>query len=199
MTWILALFTAITANLDNLGVGIAYGVRNIKVSWQANLIIAFLSFGATFFAEKIGELIKAHIALAVANLFGAALIVFVGVWVLIGASGIKESKDFKKSRWPQAIIGRPEQADHDESHHIDWREAFVLGFALSINTLAIGIDVSMTDLPSLLMPLLVGLCSFITLWIGAYVGKKYGAEWLGQKATLLSGFLLICLGLRQLF
>ena len=34
----------IASNLDNAGVGIAYGIRKIRISWFNNFIIAFLGF-----------------------------------------------------------------------------------------------------------------------------------------------------------
>ena len=36
------LFSIFASNLDNAGVGIAYGIRKIRISWFNNFIIAFL-------------------------------------------------------------------------------------------------------------------------------------------------------------
>ncbi|MEX5522262.1 sporulation membrane protein YtaF, partial [Bacillus cereus] len=37
----------IASNLDNAGVGIAYGIRKIRISWFNNFIIAFCNYSAT--------------------------------------------------------------------------------------------------------------------------------------------------------
>ncbi len=40
----------IASNLDNAGVGIAYGIRKIRISWFNNFIIAFFGFLFTLLA-----------------------------------------------------------------------------------------------------------------------------------------------------
>ncbi|ARO64880.1 Integral membrane protein [Bacillus cereus] len=44
----------IASNLDNAGVGIAYGIRKIRISWFNNFIIAFLGFLFTLLAGFLG-------------------------------------------------------------------------------------------------------------------------------------------------
>ncbi|NOW92746.1 hypothetical protein CCS79_06740 [Clostridium diolis] len=42
---------AILNSIDNLGVGIAYGIAGIKVKFSKNLLIAFLAFAVSFIAS----------------------------------------------------------------------------------------------------------------------------------------------------
>lgn len=44
----------IASNLDNAGVGIAYGIRKIRISWLNNFIIAFFGFLFTLLAGFLG-------------------------------------------------------------------------------------------------------------------------------------------------
>ncbi len=44
------LLIGIASNLDNAGVGIAYGIRKIRISWFNNFIIAFFGFLFTLLA-----------------------------------------------------------------------------------------------------------------------------------------------------
>ncbi len=46
----------IASNLDNAGVGIAYGIRKIRISWFNNFIIAFFGFLFTLLAGFFWEL-----------------------------------------------------------------------------------------------------------------------------------------------
>ena len=45
-----SIFNRIASNLDNAGVGIAYGIRKIRISWFNNFIIAFFGFLFTLLA-----------------------------------------------------------------------------------------------------------------------------------------------------
>ena len=43
----------IASNLDNAGVGIAYGIRKIRISWFNNFIIAFFGFSLGGIADEL--------------------------------------------------------------------------------------------------------------------------------------------------
>ncbi len=187
VSWSLALLTALTANLDNLGVGLAYGVKGIKLSWQANGVIAVVAFAFTWFAERAGSLIKLYFGVASAHVTGAVLIMAIGSWILGGAV-------FSTNH-----MYRPEQADRDRSQHISAQEALILGIALSVNAIPIGFEAAAFSFPDLIMPCLIAIFSFLTLWCGVVFGKLLGAAHTGKRTTILSGVLLVVIGLYQLF
>lgn len=199
MTWALALLIAFAANVDNLGVGIAYGIRKITVSREANLIIAVLSLAATWLAEKLGFVIHDYLNVATANWVGALLIIGIGLWILVEpllANGTFGKQ--QKSVLPSAVMHRPEIADRDDSLTIDRGEAVILGFALSINAMAAGVDDGLKYGPNWMLPVLVGLLSFLTIEAGMFLGKRYMAETLGKQSVVVSGVLLILIGIYQL-
>ncbi|MFP3454357.1 manganese efflux pump, partial [Bacillus sp. SIMBA_154] len=44
MAWLLILGLAVSSSIDNLGVGMSYGIRKIKISHASNMMIAFICF-----------------------------------------------------------------------------------------------------------------------------------------------------------
>jgi putative sporulation protein YtaF len=206
MDWLLPLFLALAANIDNLGVGIAYGSRKIKISLQANLIIALLSFIATLLAAEAGSIISQYIRLEVASDLGAIVIIIVGLWIIIepAVAAHRQHQVMNKlplatrSFSPTALIHQPEKADIDCSADIDTWEAVILGMALSVNAVAGGLDAGLVALPMLVVAMLVGVFSFLTIASGIYFGRKYVAERMGHQATRISGILMLVIGLHQL-
>lgn len=191
----------VASNLDNAGVGMAYGVRKIYISHVSNFIIAFISFLATFIAGYFGNWISHWISPFVGNLAGAIIIISVGVWVLWQPYlGKKEApkKKLKKRSFITDLLRRPEEADFDKSNSISLKESLILGIALSINALAGGFDAGVTNLSILETAAFVGAFSFILLGLAAYLGEKYAAEKLKQNANLISGILLIGIGIHQM-
>lgn len=73
----------VASNLDNAGVGIAYGVRKIHIPWYSNLTIAFISFLATLVSGLFGNLISTWMPPWIGQLIGTIVIIGVGVWVLV--------------------------------------------------------------------------------------------------------------------
>lgn len=205
----LSILIALAANLDNLGVGIAYGVLKIKISPISNLIIAVISFIATWLSAKAGEAISLYLNPQLAVILGAILLCGVGIWVIsqpiITAHKMNQPIidlqifNTKIYMGPTEILRYPERIDFDNSRDIGYWEAVLLGTALSINALAGGLYAGIAGISSLYQASLVGLISFFTIAAGCYFGKKYVAEQLGKYATIISGTLLIVIGVHQLF
>lgn len=205
---LLSIAIAIAANLDNLGVGIAYGIQKIKISHMANLIIAFISFAATWLSAEIGKAITFYLSPQTANVIGALLLFSVGVWVFIQPilTAIKSNQPILDLQLcgerfyigPTEILSYPERADIDNSRSVGYWEAVILGIALSINALAGGFAAGTVDISSLIEATLVGIFSFITIITGYYFGIKYAAEQIGKYATVISGTLLMVIGVHQL-
>ena len=189
----------IASNLDNAGVGIAYGIRKIRISWFNNFIIAFFGFLFTLLAGFFGNWIALFISEFTANLIGAIILGIIGVFILcqpfLGKRNTGGSKD---GNVLMGILRNPEKADFDGSKTISFSEAIVLGIALSINNIAGGFDAGVTNLNLWLTATISGVFSFICISGFAYVGKRFLAAYLGKWATVIAGVLLILIGIDQL-
>jgi len=205
---LLTIAIAIAANLDNLGVGIAYGIQQIRISHMSNLIIALISFFATWLSAEIGKMISLYLSSQVASIIGAILLFGVGIWIILQPiiTAIKNNQPIidlqllgnKFYIGPTEILNYPERADIDSSRSVGNWEAVILGIALSINALAGGFDAGAVGISSIVEATLVGIFSFATIIAGYYFGRKYAAEQIGKYATVISGTLLMAIGLHQL-
>ncbi|MNJ60579.1 hypothetical protein D3C77_563220 [compost metagenome] len=97
------------------------------------------------------------------------------------------------------LLQNPEEADKDSSKSISLGESLLLGIALAMNALAGGFNAGITQLNIWYTSLSVGIFSFILLALCAGFGEKFAAEKLGNRATVISGLLLIFIGFRQMF
>lgn len=206
--FLISILISIAANLDNLGVGIAYGIQKIRISYIANFIIAAISLAAAWLSGEIGEAISVYLSPEATSIIGAILLLGVGVWIFTQPiiTAIKTNQPIIDLQLlgeriyigPTEILNYPERADMDNSQNIGHWEAIVLGTALSINALAGGFDAGAIGISPLLEAVLVGIFSLITIYAGNYFGEKYAAEQLGKYATIVSGTLLMLIGLHQL-
>lgn len=203
--WIAVFLIGVASNLDNAGVGIAYGVRRISISWTSNLTIAAVSFVATLasgiFGQVTSKLLNPHLA----SLIGTLVLIAVGLWVLLQPFLNKVAAE-KETRLNQSlnpglvsILRNPETADSDLSKSISFSEALVLGAALAMNALAGGFDAGVIGIDIWMTSLSVGVLSYLLLGLAAFIGKKYVADRLGDWATMIAGILLIFVGLHQMF
>lgn len=201
LTSIIAI--GIASNLDNAGVGIAYGVRRIRIPSLQNLAIAMISFLATLVAGLFGNAVTAWLSPRVGTWIGTVVIVAVGVWVLMQPFLARRPKKPKESAHSSSfitnILRNPEEADRNKNQAIGFGEAMILGIALAMNALAGGFDAGITKLDVVWTAISVGLFSFVLLGLADFAGRRYAADQLGEKATIAAGILLIIVGIHQMF
>ncbi|MEX2461887.1 MAG: sporulation membrane protein YtaF [Paenibacillaceae bacterium] len=189
----------IASNLDNAGVGIAYGVRGIRISKNANFVIAMISFLMTLLSGIVGAWLAMYISPFVCHLIGAIVIVSVGIYVLYQPFRKRKTIELPSNHnLIQRILQKPEEADLDHSKTISFKESLILGSALGINALAGGFDAGVTHLHVLSTSVAVGFFSFVVLGITDYIGRKYITVKFDNLATILSGILLILIGFYQI-
>ncbi len=85
----------------------------------------------------------------------------------------------------------------DNSKDIDFKEATVLGIALSLNNIGGGLGAGLIGLNSWPVGLLSAVISFLALWAGNYVTEFFMKRRLGNAATIMAGVVLIAIGIEQ--
>ena len=210
MNWI-ALFPilvlALSSNGDNIGVGVAYGVRRINVPLASNFIIALITGAGTLISMLLGQTIGNTMQPKLASVLGGTIIAGIGLWVIAQSTrtaGRRENSGyalitadgshlggFKKLI---CVLDNPVSADRDFSRHIDLKEGCLLAVSLSLNNVVNGIAAGIVGLAPALTTVLVMIFSMFTLWGGVAAGSQYGRRWLGNFANLFSGLLLLAIG-----
>lgn len=196
---------ALSANIDNLTVGAAYGIKNIKIGALSNLIIAVISAAGTLVSMTLGLALSHLIPPYIANIIGCVILIAIGLWFL---------KDFIfKNRKPQKpdskdasgisryteILDEPEKADADSSGDIDIRETVILALALTINNLGLGIGASIAGFNIAATTLCTFVISLAFIFLGYRLGKGYLSAFFGKYSGLISGIIIIALGIFEMF
>jgi len=211
------LMLAVSSNLDNIGVGISYGARKIGLSFLANLIVAVITSLGTLLSMTFGSLVALYLPAGVANCLGSLILIIAGLWVAWreknkkaapAGTGAEESgppngaalKYLPRHLKTLALVSRePHRADLDYSGHISSSEAVVLGLALTMSNLSTGLGAGLAGLNPLLTTALVFLFSLGTLWGGIQFGNRWASRWLGDRAGLVAGLLLVAIGVYEFF
>lgn len=98
-----------------------------------------------------------------------------------------------------SIIRDPISSDLDNSKKIDAKEAAYLGVALSIDSICIGIGISVIGLSSLVFPILTAIFQLLFLSVGTFLGKRIitTSNIPDNIWNIISGILLILIGLSR--
>jgi putative sporulation protein YtaF len=203
------LLLALSSNGDNVAVGLAYGVGRIEVPFSSNLLIAVVTGIGTIVSMKAGQGIGRFMDPRVASFAGGVMIVLIGAWVLLqsirspahaldGELSSRASRSAGTISKLLQVLQNPLAADRDCSRHIDVKESWLLAIALSLNNVANGVAAGMVGFSLAGTTLAVMVFSVMTLSIGLAAGYQCGRRWAGNSSGVVSGLLLIVLGVYEL-
>ncbi len=212
------IFLGISSNLDTLGVGLAYGTRKYRLPFWSNLICALVPCIGTYLMMILGEAVRYIISVPLANLLGAGIIMAAGVVLIIQyfrgprtankiSTEMPEQKTGEAAAQPSLFdnmkdLGRiledPFKADYDYSESIEFKEAAVLAFALTLNNLSCGFAAGLMGLNVFLTAGTAFVVSLLFFYAGIQIGLHFMARWIGEKGGLAAGIILILLGIYEL-
>lgn len=185
-----SLLFATSANADNFVVGLSYGINNIKIGLISNLLISLITMTGTIISMALSRIILEFMPIFLANIIGGAMLILIGIWTI--------TKPLLNNIQSNSILENPEKADKDESSHIDSKEATTLALALSINNVGLGIGASITGLNIILTATFTFIFSMAMIVIGYFFGSYYLSKFFNKRATIVSGLLIIILGILEI-
>lgn len=188
MQWMMILLLGVAANLDNLGIGLAYGIQKTKIPLRSNVTIALVSMIVTYFAMVTGDKLSTYISVGTADLIGGLLLCSIGFWMLLQPKPVQPNP-----------FEDPAVADVDGDRIISIREALPLGFLLSANCLAAGFGMGVSGSSMLGTISSVGFFSFITIGASHQFGELLARTWIGKTPGGIAGGLLIVIGFVEVF
>ncbi|TDA68892.1 MAG: sporulation membrane protein YtaF [Clostridia bacterium] len=204
-----AVLFALAISVDTFGVGLAYGLRGIRVPAASRAIICLITVGIIASSLAAGTAVGSLIPAELGAGAGAAILVVLGAWLLAGAwsrhqpAPAREAYPLVKLRLPSvglaiAILREPETADSDCSGIISPAEAVGLGVAMALDAMGAGFALALLHGGQWLVPPLAGALSLAALATGLKLGHLGAIRSHGLPGELLPGILLIILGLSQL-
>ena len=196
--FISALTFSLSSNLDNMVIGIAYGINKVRIGIISNLIIAFITSTGTFLSMLVGMYISKILPHSVANRLGAIVIIILGVYFVIQSivkfSNNTNSKELALKNITD-MIEYAGKSDLDNSGDINIKEALIIAFGLTFNNLGTGLAASITGVNIEITVISTFILSVLTIIFGEAVGNHVLGEIFGKYAPLFSGILLIILGI----
>lgn len=184
-TVIASILLALSTNIDNFAVGVAYSVRQVRIGWMANGAIALLSGVSTFLAMTFGDWLEDFFSNDLAQQIGSFVLILIGLGTVINL-----------------LIRKLKTTDSDNVHiqqntNLRLSDAVVLGLALTITNLGTGIGAGLAQLNVALTSVLSFLSSLLTIGGGFFLGNLIATKFSGRRLEFVSGLLLIGLGIYE--
>ena len=183
-----SLLFGLSANTDNLAVGLAYGIRKMPVRWPENLIVALVSLAGTVLSMILGKSVLLILPPKAAGILGGMLIALIGAVALL--------RFLVMLKKPKAEIENEEEL---ELQTMTVKEALLLGLALTLNNVGLGVGASITGLPIIPAAAASFLFSLLFLYVGNKIGRSKLSTAVGGIAEPFAALLMIVLGIYEIF
>lgn len=171
---------ALATNLDNLCIGLSYGMAKKKIPVISNLIIALVSgiFScvACAVARWLGEFYS-----GLAMILGSVLLFALGIYTLYEA------------------LFKPVCEEVQQPKQLTIQETLTLGVALAINCLGASFGVGLSSVSAWGLGLSVALFSFVFVGLGGHLGGRAAQLCKGGWLNVFSGLMLIAIAVWELF
>jgi putative Mn2+ efflux pump MntP len=189
MSWLNAFIMVnligIGSNLDNTGVGMAYGIEKIRFPSWVNIIINFIGFLTAFIGAYMGEIISRYTSQNTAQLVSCIVLCGLGLFILYTAY---LHPLISSNETSQIKLQKP-----------GFKQAILLGFGLSFSNIAGGFSATISNTVSLWTTAIsITAWGYFTIFLGNIIGIGVVSRFLGKYSSLISGFLLIAVGVHQI-
>ncbi|HAX50837.1 manganese efflux pump [Muricomes intestini] len=200
MHLISSLLFAISANIDSFIVGLSYGIKKSNISLLKSTIISLVTLIGTVTAILLGAEISRFLPASSSQAIGCALLIGLGLYYIIKSLYTYLSMKFKKVE-VKASEFTSDSKDNSQAEDslLTIKEGLFLGLTLSINNIGMGIGASITGLKLLPTALLSLIISVTFLYAGNVIGKTKVPPISDRTADVLSGLILVGLGIYELF
>ncbi|WP_273126720.1 sporulation membrane protein YtaF [Metabacillus sp. HB246100] len=206
------MLLAFAVSLDSFSVGFTYGMRKMRIPLKSIIVIACCSAATMLFAMMVGELLTKVFPIYITEKLGGFILMLIGAWVLYQFFRPSKENQEEKVTGEKTLINfeiktlgivinilrKPMSADIDKSGTITGIEAFLLGFALSLDAFGAGIGAALLGYNPLIMSILVAVMSSIFVSLGIKSGHIFSRFSWVDKFSCLPGIILIMIGIWKL-
>lgn len=182
-------------SIDVLFVSISYSIKNIKIPFNALLMISFICSFSLLISVLFSYSINCFINNTLKNFISFLILFLMGLYNIFQE---RIKRLFKDSNNKLLNIYFDEtKADFNNSQNLNQREAFNLSLILSIDTLFGGFSIGLVYNYILFITILSFIINIVFLELGFFLGKKI--KLLNINTSYILGIILIILGILKLF
>lgn len=189
-----SLLFGISASLDSLLVGITFGIRGAHIRFWQNLLISFITLLGTCLSVGLGAQLVTLLPASLWKLTGSLILILFGIYYIIKFM-IAVLKKYRQKK--QLTAAQLSEVQNKSPMAMTVSGACALGCALSANNIGIGLSASIAGLSLPPTAVITLFFSLAFLAFGNYLGRCRLLKFTDHAADLISGLLLVCLGVLE--
>lgn len=180
MHFIYLFVIAFVNSIDNIGIGVAYSVGRIKIGFHKNIIISAIAFLVSYIAAISGNIISSFFSDNVCTILSVIILVVMGINMI--AKSILEKNN----------------NDEYNVKNIKYGEVISIGLVLALDDVGSSVSSGLAGYSAFAISLPYFIISIMIFLLSDYGTRFFGKLKIGKKATIISGGVMILMGLLEL-
>ena len=173
------LLIAMLNSIDNVGIGIAYSISGKKIPILENILISLMAFAVSFVSSLSASIVSRFLEEKTCTFISVSLLVFMGSRMIY--------QSFRRN-----------DIDLERYGTISYKEAITVGTVLAIDDVGSSVSSGLIGYGPFIVSIPYFIISFIIFFLANYGSKFVRKLNIGQKYTMISGLLMILMGILQL-
>lgn len=208
---ITSFLVALAICIDTFTIGLSYGMKGIKIPKISVLVINVITVLVLYISILLGDVVGGLFSSSISSIISFLMLFGLGAFFiikgyfedLIDKKEDDENKEITKIKLSRleiiiAITADHAKADMNVSGDIDFKEAIYLGTALSLDSLGVGFGSAIAQINIVQVITFAFLLNLLAVTLGLFVGKKIKNTTKNLKTSLISGSILMILGISKL-
>lgn len=190
ITFFTIFILAITLSVDDLSVGIAYGLFKVRLSLKLLIIMVLGSATSTYGVMLIGKFIFTSMPDYLTDWISAIILGCVGIKMIY--SGWKQKEDLSK-------LVKKSPFSSDNNKPVSLWETYLVGLGLGVDDFAQALGLAVAGFPIILTVCLLEFAELIMLLGGNFLAIKGFSKKINGRLSIIPGIVLILVALYGVF
>lgn len=214
MHLISSLLFALSANIDTFIVGMSCGIKKDHISLLRNVVISLITLAGTVISISAGLTLAPLLPPKAAQISGSVILILLGLYYIIKFLIIQLREHHRNKLMRISALAAAALPDIEKEEPswdlkiselppgqrlLPMKDAVILGIALSVNNMGMGIGASITGVALLPTAVLTIAFSMMFLALGNHLGETSFFRTVRRFADPLSGLILVGLGIYEIF
>lgn len=187
-------FLLLAISIDSFLIAYTFGLSGVQLSFIQRMKIAFTVGIVFYFSMKMGTWLLLFLSLQVTEMLGALLLIIIGTTFILTALKPADQKQIPLFN----ILKKPLKGDRDNSGFINGPEPYIIGLALSLDSIGTGISISLLGAHPFITSIVLLCINVLILSVGITIGKHFRKWNKFEKISVLPGCLLVLFGIIKL-
>lgn len=179
-----AIIFSLSANIDNIALGIAYGVKKIHISFIKNIFISLFTSIITIISMQLAKFIFFFLNENISNIIGSIALILIGLFGIFKVIYLK-------------YIKKKKDEENNILKSLKFKELILIVFTLSWNNIAAGIAASVAGIDIITTLISTFIFSFLFMYTGNKLGKAVLNKFIANNSDIIGSSILIILGILQ--